>query len=87
MFDEILTSTIELTEGRFQTFPDISLPEKLPWKLRRSQNNTFIRGGNPDIACELSDKHAIGGRRWNIATRERKVCDMEFDIVTIVVKA
>ena len=28
MFDEIPLSTIELPEGRFQTFPDISLPEK-----------------------------------------------------------
>ena len=29
MFDEIPISTIELIEGRFQTFPDISLSEKL----------------------------------------------------------
>ena len=30
--------------------------------------------------------NAIGGRRWNIATQERKVCDMEIEIATFVVK-
>ena len=38
MIYEILVSTIELPYGRFQTYPDISLPEKLTWKSRRSQN-------------------------------------------------
>ena len=28
----------------------------------------------------------IGWRRWNIAIQERKVCDMEVEIVTFVVK-
>ena len=51
----------------FQTFTDISLPEKLIWKSRRSQNKTFIRGASPGIPYELWDKHAIGWRRWNIA--------------------
>ena len=34
----------------------------------------------------MRDKNAIGRRRWNIATQERKVCDMEVEIVTFVVK-
>ena len=29
IFHEITISTVELPEGRFQTFPDIFLPEKL----------------------------------------------------------
>ena len=35
MFDEISISTIQLPEGRFQTFHDISQPEELRWKSRR----------------------------------------------------
>ena len=35
MFDEIPISTIKLSEGRFQTFHDISLSEELRWKSRR----------------------------------------------------
>ena len=34
LFDEIPLSAIELPEGRIQTFPDISLPEKLTWNSR-----------------------------------------------------
>ena len=49
MFDEILISKIELLEGRFQTFPDIFLPEKLTRKSRRFKNKTFIRGASPGI--------------------------------------
>ena len=29
-------------------------------------------------------KNAIGGRRWNIATQEWKVCDVEMEIVPFV---
>ena len=86
MFDEIPISTIKLPEGRFQTFHDISLSEELRWKSRRSYNKTFIRGASPGIPYELWDKNTIGWRRWNIATQERKVCDMEVEIVTFVVK-
>ena len=35
---------------------------------------------------ELWDKNAIGWRRWNVAAQERKVCDMEVEIVTFAVK-
>ena len=54
---EIPISTIELPEGWFQTFPNISLREKLTWKSRRSQNKPFIRGVSPGIPFELWDKH------------------------------
>ena len=86
MFDDISISTVELLEGRFQTFLDIILAEKLTWKSRRIQNKTFIRVANPGIPYELWDKHTKGWRRWNIATRERKDCDMEVEIVTFAVK-
>ena len=36
------------------------------------------------MSCEK--KSAIGLRRWNIATQEPKVCGMEVEIVTFVVK-
>ena len=35
---------------------------------------------------ELCDKNAIGWLRWNIATQERTVWDIEVEIVTFVVK-
>ena len=62
--------------GRFQTFHDISLSEELRWKSRRPKNKTFIRGASPGIPYELWGKNTIGWRRWNIATQERKVCDI-----------
>ena len=36
------------------------------------------------MSCEI--KNAIGGRRWDVATQERKVRNMEIEIVTFVVK-
>ena len=36
------------------------------------------------MGCEI--KKPIGWRRWNIATQERKVCDMEVVIVKFIVK-
>ena len=77
MFDEILILTIKPPEGRFQTVHDISLSEELRWKSRRPSNKTFIRGASPGILYELWDKNTIGWQRWNIATQERKVCDMQ----------
>ena len=47
---------------------------------------TFIRGASPDVSDELLDKNAIGGRRWDVAAQEPKVCNMEIKTVTIVVK-
>ena len=69
MFYEIPILTIELPEGRFQTYPDISLPEMFTWRLRRSPNKTFIRGASPCIPYELWHKHTIGWRRWKITTQ------------------
>ena len=33
---------------------------------------------------KLRNKGAIGGRGLNIATQERKICDVEIEIVTFV---
>ena len=49
------------------------------------QNNTFIRGASPGVSYKSRDKHAIGRRRWNITTQERKVCDVEIEIISFVV--
>ena len=62
------------------------MPEKLIGKSHRPQNKTFIRGASPGVSDELWDKNAIGERRWDVATQEREVCNMEIEIVTIVVK-
>ena len=45
-------------------------------------DNTFIRGASPGITYEMWDRHTIGWQRWYVATQERKVCDMEVEIVT-----
>ena len=66
-------------------FLDISLPEKLIGKSHRPQNKTFIRGASPGVSDELWDKNAIGGRRLDVATQERKVCKMEIEIVTFTI--
>ena len=46
---------------------------------------TSIRGASPGISFKLRNKDAIGGRGWNIATQERKLCDVEIEIVTFVI--
>ena len=38
------------------------------------------------MSDELWDENAIGGRRQDVPTQERKVCNMEIEIVTFVVK-
>ena len=86
LFGKIPIPTIELPYRRFQTFLDISLPEKLIGQSHRPQNKTFIRGASPGVSDELWDKNAIGGRRWDVATQKRKVCNMEIEIVTFVIK-
>ena len=35
------------------------------------------------MGCEI--KNVIGGRRWDVATQKRKVCNTEIEIVTFVV--
>ena len=37
------------------------------------------------IPYKLRNKDAIGGRGRNIATQERKICDVEIEIVTFVI--
>ena len=64
----------------------MSLPEKLIGKSHRPQNKTLIRGSSPGVSDELWDKNAICGRRWDVVTQERNVCNMEIEIVTFVVK-
>ena len=81
MFDKNPVSTKNFFNDDFKR----SLFEKLIWKSCRPQNKTFTRGASPGISYMLQDKDAIGGRSWYIATQERKICDMETDIVTFVI--
>ena len=48
------------------------------------QNKIFIRGVSSGVLYKLRDKNAIGRRRWNITTQERKVCDVEIKKKVIV---
>ena len=80
-------STIKLLQWQFQAFIDVSLFEKLIWKSCRSQNKTSIRGASLGISYKLWDKDAIGRWSWYIVTQERKICDMEIEIVTFVIKS
>ena len=56
MFDEITISTIKLSEGRFQTFPDISLSEE---SLDESRTALGIKHSEEEqalaysMSCEL----------------------------------
>ena len=83
--NKIPASTKKLPQWRFQAFPDVSPPEKPIWKSRRPQDKTSTRGASPGISYKLRNKDAIGGRGWNIATQERKICDVEIEIVTFVI--
>ena len=67
-------------------FPGIFLLKKLIGKSHRPQNKTFIKGIGHVIAYVLWDKNTIDGRRWDIATQEGKFCDVEIEIIFIVVK-
>ena len=78
-------STIKLPKWRFQAFLDVSLFEKFIWKSRGPQDKTSIRGASPGISYKLRNKGAIGGRGWNIASQERKICYVEIEIVTFVI--
>ena len=44
-----------------------------------------MRGASPGIPYKLRNIDAIGGRGWNIATQERKICDVAIEIVTFVI--
>ena len=52
----------------------------VPWHIpareahsKVAQNKTSIRGARPGVSDELWDKNAIGLRRWDVATQERKI--------------
>ena len=67
-----------------------SIPRGIPvwvayWKVAWYSEETFIWGASPSVSYELSDKNAIGWRRWNITTQEWKVCDVETEIISFVV--
>ena len=65
----------------------LHIPARVAYfKVHCPQNKIFIRGGNPGVSDELWDKNAIDGRILNVATQERKVCNMEIKLVTLVVK-
>ena len=85
MFDKIPVSTIKLLQWRFQAFLDVSLFERLIWKSCSPQDKTSIRWASPGISYKLRNKDAICGQGWNIATQERKICDVEIEIVTFVI--
>ena len=53
LFGKIPVMTIVLPWRRFQTFLDISLPEKLIGKSHRPKNKTFIRVASPGVSDEL----------------------------------
>ena len=57
----------------------------LLWKSSDFRNKTFIQDVNQGVSNKLRDKNAIGRRRWDITTQERKVCDMEIEIISFVV--
>ena len=85
LFDEIPLSNIKLFQWRYQAFFDVSQFEKLIWKSCRPQIKTSIRGASPGISYKLRNKDAIGWRGSNIATPERKICDVEIEIITFVI--
>ena len=62
------------------------MTEKPIGKLHRPQNKTCRIGASPGVSDELWNKNAIGGRKWDVATQERKVCNVEIEIVALVVK-
>ena len=56
------------------------------WKVPVPQNKIFIRGATPSVLYTLGDnKNAVGRRRWNITTQERKVYDVEIEIISFVI--
>ena len=91
MFDEIPVSTIKVPEGRFPTWK-ISYPcprslDESRAALRIKHSRKKSKEEEQALAYRMScDKNAIGWRRWNVAAQERKVDDMEVEIITFVVK-
>ena len=65
---QIPISTKEHPESQFQTFIDISLPEKTILKSRRPKKKMCIRGASSCILNKLCDKIQLGLNvlKWNI---------------------
>ena len=63
---------------KFPTFLDKSLFEKLIGKFHRPQYKTLIREARPGLSDKLWDENAIGGRRSDVATQERKDINISF---------
>ena len=72
--------------GLWISISNISWHISAYWKSHRPQNKRFIRGAIPGVSDQLWDKDAIGWREWDVASQERKVCNMEIEMVTLVVK-
>ena len=55
--------------------------EKLTGKSPGPQKKGSIRGASPGVSYKLRNKNAIGRRRWNITTQERKFVMWELEKV------
>ena len=74
---------------RFQALHGVFLIEWLNWKSHGPQNKTFIWGASPGIWYPLWEENAKDRRKWNAnisLTQERKVIDVEIEIIAFVVK-
>ena len=61
----------------------------IPWRIPVREAylkvaSPSIRGASPGISYKLRNKDAIGGRGWNIATQERKICYVEIEIILLL---
>ena len=81
---------MQFPKGRDQVSGGVSVPCRLAipvadtlWK--EIFRKTSIRGASPAISYKLRNKDAIGGRSWDIAIQERKICDMEIETVMFVI--
>ena len=77
--------TIEFHKRRFQTVLDISLSEKAYWKLALKIKHSPEEDAQAYwMSCEIKTPRA--GDDGDVATQERKVCDIETEIATLGVK-
>ena len=81
----IPVSIIELPERNVKRSLTYPCPRSLLESRIALRKYKFIRGASPGILYELLNKNAIRGRRWDIATQDRKARDMEVEIVSFVI--
>ena len=67
------------------TSVSLRIPAREAYLKRRPQNKISTRGASPTISYKLRNKNVIGVRSWDIANQERKICDVEIEIVTFVI--